>query len=116
MVTKSLPICIFLELQPGSESLVGINVATWNMTEEKNLNQGQELSRFLQHEAIRSNGNPPGQNTGLWQITSVPSISSFSAKIPVHGISRVSATHVSFFSLDAKMFSLFRDYCAMVTS
>ena len=82
----------------------------------KNLNQGQELSRFLQHEAIRSNGNPPGQNTGLWQITSVPSISSFSSKIPVHGISRVSATHVSFSSLDAKMFSLCRDYCAMVTS
>ena len=79
-------------------------------------NQGQELSQFLQHEAIRSNGNPPGQNTGLWQITSVPSISSFSGKIPVHGISRVSATHVSFFSLDAKMFSLCRDYCAMVTS
>ena len=33
---KSLPICIFLELPPGSESLVGINAVTWNMTEERN--------------------------------------------------------------------------------
>ena len=27
--------CIFFELQPGSESLVGIKVATWKMTEER---------------------------------------------------------------------------------
>ena len=35
IVTKSLPICIFFELQPGSESLVGIKVATWKMTEKE---------------------------------------------------------------------------------
>lgn len=30
IVKKSLPKCIFFELQPGSDSRIGISVATWN--------------------------------------------------------------------------------------
>lgn len=50
IVTKSLPICIFFELQPGSESLVGIKVATWKMTEKENKSIIKQDKRSLSTE------------------------------------------------------------------
>ena len=52
IVTKSLPMCIFFELQPGSESLVGIKVATWKMTERRK-QQYQKDQRYLSIEEMQ---------------------------------------------------------------
>ena len=44
--------CIFFELQPGSESLVGIKVATWKMTERRK-QQYQKDQRYLSIEEMQ---------------------------------------------------------------